>query len=166
MAVFRSSHWRCSVKIGDLKNFTKFTGKQLCQSLFLRVSLTLLMQYNLNLPNFFGIKKCFDNKSLGSLTKDLNLICDKNGLIRCQGKLKNASLPYDTKTANLLNSNPHYICKLFIRILLDFINAISNNSGIVTRLLEAFSKVKIHINVNSACYQTWIRQKQLLRAVP
>ena len=30
---FRSSHQRCSIKIGVLKNFTKFTGS-LCQSLF------------------------------------------------------------------------------------------------------------------------------------
>ena len=32
--VHRSSHRRCSVKKGVLKNFTKFTGKHLCQSLF------------------------------------------------------------------------------------------------------------------------------------
>ena len=31
----RSSHQRCSVKKGVLKNFGKFTEKQLCQSLFL-----------------------------------------------------------------------------------------------------------------------------------
>ena len=30
----RSSHQRCSMKKGVLKNFTKFTGKHLCQSLF------------------------------------------------------------------------------------------------------------------------------------
>ena len=32
--LFRSSHQRCSIKIGVLKNLTKFTGKHLCQSLF------------------------------------------------------------------------------------------------------------------------------------
>ena len=31
----RSSHWGCAIKKGVLKNFTKFTGKQLCGSLFL-----------------------------------------------------------------------------------------------------------------------------------
>ena len=31
----RSSHQRCSVKKGVLRNFAKFTGKHLCQSLFL-----------------------------------------------------------------------------------------------------------------------------------
>ena len=31
----RSSHQRCYVKIGVLRNFTKFTGRHLCQSLFL-----------------------------------------------------------------------------------------------------------------------------------
>ena len=30
----RSSHRRCSVRKGVLKNFAKFTGKHLCQSLF------------------------------------------------------------------------------------------------------------------------------------
>ena len=30
----RSSHQRCSMKKGDLKNFAKFTGKQLCQRFF------------------------------------------------------------------------------------------------------------------------------------
>ena len=31
---FRSSHWKCSVEKGVLKNVTKFTGKYLCQNLF------------------------------------------------------------------------------------------------------------------------------------
>ena len=35
----RSSHQTCSIKKGDLKNFAKFTGKQLCQSLFLNKGL-------------------------------------------------------------------------------------------------------------------------------
>ena len=30
----RSSHPRCSVKKGVLRNFAKFTGKHLCQTLF------------------------------------------------------------------------------------------------------------------------------------
>ena len=32
---FRSSHWMCSVRKGVLRNFAKFTGKHLWQSLFL-----------------------------------------------------------------------------------------------------------------------------------
>ena len=32
---YRSSHQRCSMKKGVLKNFAKFTGKHLCQSLFI-----------------------------------------------------------------------------------------------------------------------------------
>ena len=31
---FRSSHRKCSVKKGALRNFVKLTGKDLCQSLF------------------------------------------------------------------------------------------------------------------------------------
>ena len=30
----RSSHWRCSVRKGVLRDFAKFTGKHPCQSLF------------------------------------------------------------------------------------------------------------------------------------
>ena len=30
----RSSHRKCSVKKGALRNFAKFTGKNLCQKLF------------------------------------------------------------------------------------------------------------------------------------
>ena len=32
---YRSSHQRCSMKKGVLRNFPKFTGKHLCHSLFL-----------------------------------------------------------------------------------------------------------------------------------
>ena len=32
--LIRSSHRRCSIKEGVLRNFSKFTGKHLCQSLF------------------------------------------------------------------------------------------------------------------------------------
>ena len=35
--VFRSSHRRCSVRKGVLRNFTKFTGKHLYQSLFFNI---------------------------------------------------------------------------------------------------------------------------------
>ena len=35
IANVRSSHRRCSVRKGVLRNFAKFTGKHLCQSLFL-----------------------------------------------------------------------------------------------------------------------------------
>ena len=31
---FRGSHWRCSVRKGVLRNFSKFAGKHLCQGLF------------------------------------------------------------------------------------------------------------------------------------
>ena len=32
---YRSRHRRCSLRKGVLRNFAKFTGKHLCQSLFL-----------------------------------------------------------------------------------------------------------------------------------
>ena len=34
LKILKSSHQRCSVKKGVLRNFAKFTGKPLCQSLF------------------------------------------------------------------------------------------------------------------------------------
>ena len=34
LSMYRSSHRKCSMKKGVFKNFTKFTGKRLCQSLF------------------------------------------------------------------------------------------------------------------------------------
>ena len=34
LAIARSSHQRCSVRKDVLRNFPKFTGKHLCQSLF------------------------------------------------------------------------------------------------------------------------------------
>ena len=38
-------------------------------------------------------QKKFDEKRLRILTKDLNLICDDDNLIPCEGRLKNAPLP-------------------------------------------------------------------------
>ena len=39
--LFRSSHQRCSIKKRVLRNFTEFTGKHLCQSLFFKKVLGL-----------------------------------------------------------------------------------------------------------------------------
>ena len=35
LEIFRNSHLRCSIKKGVLKNFSKFTGNNLCHGLFL-----------------------------------------------------------------------------------------------------------------------------------
>ena len=35
-SICRSSHWKCTVKKGVLINFTTFTGKHVCQSLFFK----------------------------------------------------------------------------------------------------------------------------------
>ena len=37
--LFRNSHQRCSVRNGVRKNYAKFTGKHLCQSLYFKTSL-------------------------------------------------------------------------------------------------------------------------------
>ena len=49
-------------------------------------------------------QKKFDEKRLRILTKDLNLIYDDHNLIRCEGRLKNAPLPDETKTPYLINT--------------------------------------------------------------
>ena len=41
---FKSSHQRCSMKIGVLRNFTKFKGKQLCQSLLFNKVVSLRLK--------------------------------------------------------------------------------------------------------------------------
>ena len=46
---FRSSQRRCFAKKGVLRNFAKFTGKQLCQSLFFNKAAGLR---NMNFVNF------------------------------------------------------------------------------------------------------------------
>ena len=33
----KNNHQRCSIKKGTIKNFVKFTGKHLCQSLFVKL---------------------------------------------------------------------------------------------------------------------------------
>ena len=43
--VDKSTHWRCSIKKVVLKNFAKFTGEQLCQSLFFNKVAGLGLQF-------------------------------------------------------------------------------------------------------------------------
>ena len=45
----RSSHQICSIEIGVLKNFAKFTGKHLCQSLFFNKKETLAQVFSCKL---------------------------------------------------------------------------------------------------------------------
>ena len=56
----RSSHRRCSMKKGVLRNFTKFTGKHLCQSLFFNKVVGLRPFHHLFLQNTSG--GCFYEK--------------------------------------------------------------------------------------------------------
>ena len=58
-------------------------------------------------------QKSFNEKKLKALRNDLNLICDENGLIRCDGRLKLAPLPYDSKTPYLINSE-HYLARSIV----------------------------------------------------
>ena len=50
----RSNHRRCSLKKGVLKNFAKFTGKHLCQSLFFnKVAETLAQVFSCEFCEIF-----------------------------------------------------------------------------------------------------------------
>ena len=59
LVIARSSHQRCSMKKGVLRNFTKFTGKHLCRSLFFNKVATLLKKrlwhrcFPVNFAKFF-----------------------------------------------------------------------------------------------------------------
>ena len=73
----RSSHRRCSVRKGFLRNFAKFTGKRLCQSFFCRTVVagvrysTFLKKrpwYRCFSGNFFKIF----NKTFSSVLRDLS----------------------------------------------------------------------------------------------
>ena len=44
----KSSHWRCSVRKDVLRNFAKFTGKHLCQGLFLNKIAGFSLSFTVN----------------------------------------------------------------------------------------------------------------------
>ena len=60
-----------------------------------------------------GNQKTFDSIKLKTIWKDLNIICDENGLFRCKGRLKNAPLPYQAKAPYLINSE-YYLATLIV----------------------------------------------------
>ena len=60
-----------------------------------------------------GNQKSFNEKKLKALRNDLNLICDKNGLVRYEVRLKLAPLPYYAKMPYLINSE-HYLARLIV----------------------------------------------------
>ena len=85
----RSSHQRCSAKKGVLRNFTKFTGKHLCQSLFfnkvdgaaLSCSYCSINCDSENLIVFLEskiIEKSVSEKKISFLIGDFNMNCLKN----------------------------------------------------------------------------------------
>ena len=80
---FRSSHRRCSIKIGVLKNFAKFTGKHLCQSLFFNkvAGLRRILRILRNSVNFAKfLRTPFLQKTSGRLFLALFYILFRNFL--------------------------------------------------------------------------------------
>ena len=59
--LYRSSHQRCAMKKGVLRNFSKFTGKHLCRSLFFNKVAGLFWLYKMLMIgdiNKSFMKKC------------------------------------------------------------------------------------------------------------
>ena len=90
----RSSHWRCSVKKGVLRNFAKFTGKHLCQSLFFKkealLKKRLWHRFPVNFAKFLrapflqntsrqlllnGLEKCVNNYFITSVAPKSSIKC-------------------------------------------------------------------------------------------
>ena len=55
-----------------------------------------------------------DNNKLKDLKRELNVIVDNENLLRCEGRLQYAPLPYDSKTPILLNDK-HKIAMLLVK---------------------------------------------------
>ena len=80
----RSSHWRCPVRKGVLRNFAKFTGKQLCQSASVLTN-ELLHVYVLSKflfkPLFFPAKLSFSYFRQVNLMKSSYKMVKQNPMI-------------------------------------------------------------------------------------
>ena len=83
----RSSRWRCSVRKGVPRNFAKFTGKQLCQSLFFIKKETLAQLFSCE---FFEISK---NTFLQNTSEQL--------LLTCMNVTVNANKHFNINTKNI-----------------------------------------------------------------
>ena len=75
-------------------------------------------------------------KKLRILTKYLNLIYDDDNLIRCEGRLKNAPLPYETKTPYLI-SRYHQVATLIVKHFHESLPHISVKE-IITKLRQKY----------------------------
>ena len=63
VVTFRNSHWKCSVKKSVLRNFAKFTGKYLCQSLFFNKVAACNFIENETLKQVFSCEFCEISKN-------------------------------------------------------------------------------------------------------
>ena len=68
----RSSHRRCSLEKGVLRNFAKFTGKRLCQSLFL-IKLQAPLSYRNQSTDLWN-KSTFFTEQLWTTTSGISKI--------------------------------------------------------------------------------------------
>ena len=79
LVAFRNSHRRCSARKGVLRNFAKFTGKHLCQSLFFVLSPETLLKKRLwhrCFPMNFCVKNTFFTEHLWTTASKLSSLLE------------------------------------------------------------------------------------------
>lgn len=79
-------------------NDKKFSAALFLSAEELRLSEQYLIRQN---------QSSFDERKLKTLSEELKIFYDENNLIRCEGRLKYAPLPYEAKTPFLINSQHH-----------------------------------------------------------
>ena len=152
----RSSHQRCSIKKGVLKNFTKFTGKHLCQSFRLKTCNFIKKEA---LAQMFSCEFCknfkdiFFTENLPSWHNDVvttlsqrggtvkNESCAEAGFRRCDNV---ALRRYQDVTITLLQRRhniKHWICRTFYYRLFWFLS--------LHRKVRELQKCQMALNTHS-----------------
>ena len=115
---FRSSQLRCSVRKGALRNFAKFTGKHLCQSLFFNEVAGLRLQISVNFVKFLRIPPSQNTsgwliQSFAAIVngyKTLTVVSKLSTLVVCRG-------PWQRPCHNCIKRfNTKWSTKLYLNI--------------------------------------------------
>ena len=103
---YKSSHWRFSVRKGVLRNFAKFTGKHLCQSLYLNKVADLRPLHRCFPVNFAKpLRTSFSQNNSGRLLLSLmkHLTCNLSWFIQ------NTKIDINSLRASLASYRNHSI---------------------------------------------------------
>ena len=128
----QSSHQKCSIKKGFLRNFTKFTGKHLPQNLFFNKACNFIKKGTLAQVFSCGFckisKSTFLQKASGRLLLELTLQC------------------HETWLSCTFSSKPLYALEL-IRVQ---IFRLATARMKINQILTAFFKPPVHFSLNIA----------------